>query len=46
MDRSYFEDLVASERRFEERRMLFRALRERQGRPRRLRLGVLWLFGG
>lgn len=46
MDRSYFEDLLAVERRFEDRRMVFRALRERRGRPNGLLAGLLWLIGG
>lgn len=46
MSRSYFEDLMVCERRFEERRMLFRALQERRGRRRALLAGLLWLLGG
>jgi hypothetical protein len=45
MNRSYFEDLEASERRFAERQMLFCALRGRRARSRGLLVGLLWLLG-
>jgi hypothetical protein len=47
MDRTYFADMMASDRRFEERRMLFAALRERQrfAFPRGLVASLFWLFG-
>ncbi len=46
MQRAYFEELAASERRTEERRALFQALRERQERSRGLTTILHWLFGG
>ncbi len=47
MNRTYFADMMASDRRFEERRMLFVALRERRRFvfPRGLVASLFWLFG-
>jgi hypothetical protein len=47
MNGTYIEQVIASDRRFQERVMLFAALRQRRTYifPRRLLASLLWVFG-